>query len=200
MLAQFQSITGIEDAQRANFFLESSNWNVDLAISSFFDDPEPLVGVGSQAMNPPPQEVEDASSTGRSENKETSSSNVTGGAPTNFGTSADIDEAMDSDGSDTDDDSGQAFYAGAGQQIIGPSKKKTGANLVQEMLKKAKESGAEAVDPSSRDVPSSSGATAFVGSGYKLGSSETAPSEMVSGSKKSETPQTIHSKDVAKWL
>ena len=39
MLAQFQSITGLDDAERASFFLEASNWNVDLAISSFFDDP-----------------------------------------------------------------------------------------------------------------------------------------------------------------
>ena len=43
LIAQFQSITGLDDAQRATFFLEASNWNVDLAISSFFDDPDGAV-------------------------------------------------------------------------------------------------------------------------------------------------------------
>ena len=37
LIAQFQSVTGLDDAQRVTFFLEASNWNVDLAISSFFD-------------------------------------------------------------------------------------------------------------------------------------------------------------------
>ena len=43
LIAQFQSVTGLDDAQRATFFLEASNWNVDLAISSFFDDPDGAV-------------------------------------------------------------------------------------------------------------------------------------------------------------
>ena len=59
------------------------------------------------------------------------------------------------------------------------------------MLKKAKESGAEAVDPSSRPSGSSGGASAFVGSGFKLGSSETAPSEMVAGASKPSAPKTF---------
>lgn len=85
-------------------------------------------------------------------------------------------------------DVGQAFYTGGGQQILGPSKKKTGADLVQKMLKKAKESGAEAVDPSTR-ATSSGTPSAFVGSGFKLGSSETAPSEMVAGASKPKVPK-----------
>ena len=48
---------------------------------------------------------------------------------------------------------GQAFYAGgsetSGQQILGPPKKKDGRDFVKEMFKKAREHGAEAVDPSS---------------------------------------------------
>ena len=100
------------------------------------------------------------------------------------------DEAMiESDDEDEKGpDFGQAFYTGGGQQVLGPSKKKTGADLVQEMLKKAKESGAEAVDPSSR-ATTSSGPSAFVGSGFKLGSSETAASEMVAGASKPKPPK-----------
>ena len=52
LLAQFQSITGLDDAGRATFFLEASNWNVDLAISSFFDDPDGAVNVEPQPINP----------------------------------------------------------------------------------------------------------------------------------------------------
>ena len=48
---------------------------------------------------------------------------------------------------------GQAYYAGgsetSGQQILGPPKKKDGRDFVKEMFKKAREHGAEAVDPSS---------------------------------------------------
>jgi hypothetical protein len=48
---------------------------------------------------------------------------------------------------------GQAFYAGgsetSGQQILGPPKKKDGRDFVKEMFKKAREHGAEAVDPAS---------------------------------------------------
>merc|ERR1711936_951018 len=35
-LAQFQSITGC-DADRAQFYLESSNWQLDLAMASFYE-------------------------------------------------------------------------------------------------------------------------------------------------------------------
>ena len=46
----------------------------------------------------------------------------------------------DEDSSDSDED-GQAFYAGgsetSGQQILGPAKKKDGADFVKHMFKKA---------------------------------------------------------------
>ena len=49
--------------------------------------------------------------------------------------------AEDEDSSDSDE--GQAFYAGgsehSGQQILGPAKKKEGADFVKHMFKKARE-------------------------------------------------------------
>ena len=63
LLAQFQSITGLDDAERATFFLEASNWNVDLAISSFFDDPDGAVNVPPEAINPPVPSSEPLSGT-----------------------------------------------------------------------------------------------------------------------------------------
>jgi len=174
LIAQFQSITGLDDAQRATFFLEASNWNVDLAISSFFDDPDGAVNVEPQVAPSVPSTAQSSGATGGQANIK----------------KEDVDEPMvESDDSDKEDDFGQAFYAGSGQQVLGPSKKKTGADLVQEMLKKAKESGAEAVDPSSRPSGSSSKSTAFVGSGFKLGSSESQPSEQVAGASKPKPPK-----------
>ena len=67
-------------------------------------------------------------------------------------------------------------------QILGPPKKK-GADFVSEMFKRARESGAEAVEGSSSSgAPGSSrgggGGAAFRGTAFKLGSDET-PSESV---------------------
>ena len=79
----------------------------------------------------------------------------------------------DDDSSDSDEE-GQAFFAGgsetSGQQILGPSKKKDGADFVKHMFKKAKEHGAEAVDPGSAGAQASGSRSNFTGAGYKLGS------------------------------
>lgn len=77
LIAQFQSITGVEDSDRATFFLEASNWNVDLAISSFFDDSDPAVGVEPQAISPPSQEADESVAAGG--NDERVKSTTTGG-------------------------------------------------------------------------------------------------------------------------
>ena len=68
---------------------------------------------------------------------------------------------------------------------------------MQEMLKKAKDSGAEAVDPAAR-AASTSKSTAFVGAGFKLGSSEATPSEMVAGAKKTKPPKQFIIKVILK--
>ena len=52
---------------------------------------------------------------------------------------------------------------------MGPAKKKDGADFVKHMFKKAKEHGAEAVDPSAG--PQASGSrSVFTGAGMTLGS------------------------------
>ena len=102
-------------------------------------------------------------------------------------------------GSDDDDDSdeGQAFFAGgsttSGQQILGPpKKKKDNAELVTEMFKKARESGAEQVDPGAG--PSRQGAgRAFQGTAFKLGSDSQA-SEEVQGAPKPPGILFVHSR------
>ena len=80
----------------------------------------------------------------------------------------------DNDDSSDSEEEGQAFFAGgseqSGQQILGPGKKKDGADFVKHMFKKAKEHGAEAVDPGSGGAQASGSRSAFTGSGFKLGS------------------------------
>lgn len=113
-----------------------------------------------------------------------------------FGSSS---KGQENDDSSDSEDEGQAFYAGgsetSGQQILGPSKKKEGADFVKHMFKKAKEHGAEAVDPNapggSQIGSASSRSAAFVGAGFKLGSSDADSSEVVQGpsTKKDEKPR-----------
>lgn len=170
LLAQFQDITGA-DVERSQFFLESSNWNLEMALGSFFeneagggpaevemgDEAGAAVAAGAAAPTDPPAAEPPKPSPAR---------------PAGRGN---IFLESDDDDSDSDMEEGQAYYAGgsetSGQQILGPPKKKDGRDFVKEMFKKAREHGAEAVDPSSMGASSSS-RSAFVGTGFRLGSTE----------------------------
>jgi len=166
-LAQFQSITGC-DAERAQFYLESANWQIDLAMASFYEgegdmdvvgDQDPAVVAAPPAADPvPPVAVPAAGGVGR----------------INFPTGG----GSDSEDSDSEQ---QAFFAGgsthSGNVILGPKKKKFN---VGDMFKAAKDAGAEAIDPSESGAGPSSGVRAFQGGGFKLGS-DTAESVKVGG-------------------
>ena len=129
---------------------------------------------GAEAPKEPPKPTTGTSSTGAAPTGGASSkpmSNVNTFA-SRFGNASkkeDEDEDLESDS----DEEGQAFYAGgsetSGQQILGPSKKKEGADFVKHMFKKAREHGAEAVDPGAASGQGPS-RPAFTGSGFKLGS------------------------------
>ena len=153
MLAQFQDVTGLEDASRASFYLESAGWNLEIALGSFYEGNEEVA----------PTENPDEVTPSR-------------GPPSGGGVGANIRTvgaaAGKESGSDSSEDEGQAFYAGgsstSGQQILGPPKKKKGEEFVKDLFKKARESGAEAVDPSTSKAKTTS--HAFTGTGFKLGS------------------------------
>ncbi|RXG51973.1 NSFL1 cofactor p47 [Armadillidium vulgare] len=92
--------------------------------------------------------------------------------------------------SDSSDDEGQAFYAGgsehSGQQVLGPSKKKK--DVVSMLFKSAKEHGAEVLE--SKDK-SGKKKINFVGTGYRLGVTES-DHEVISGaSKEAEQPKDV---------
>ena len=195
LITQFQDITG-QDAERSRFYLESSGWDVEMALGSFYEndamDVEDLEAARPQeteALKADERPKSDKAGTGPSSGLPASNistfSSMFGSSKTN----------EDNDSSDSDGEEGQAFYAGgsetSGQQILGP--KKDGAKFVKHMFKKAREHVAESVDPNSSAGPSSmaSSRPTFTGSGFKLGSSEDAPTEVVqvASSEKEEEPR-----------
>jgi len=205
MITQFQDVTG-QDAERSRFYLESSGWDVELALGSFYEADAMEVEdfeaarpqAEAQAPKPPSRPEEktpekpksDARApTGASSRPPASNINT---FASRFGSSKPDDGSDDSSGSDGEE--GQAFYAGgsetSGQQILGPKKGKE-SDFVKGIFKKAREHGAEKVDPNSS--PEKAGASSrptFAGSGFKLGSTEGAPSEKVPGtSRKEEKPR-----------
>jgi len=169
-LAQFQSITGC-DQERAQFYLESANWQIDLAMASFYEgegdmevggDQAPAAAAPAPVSAPPAAEVPKPAAA------------ASGGiGRINFGGAG-----SDSDDSDSEQ---QAFFAGgsshSGNVILGPKKKKFN---VGDMFKAAKDAGAEAIDPSESGAGPSGGMRAFQGGGFKLGS-DTAESVQVGG-------------------
>ncbi|XP_048779746.2 NSFL1 cofactor p47-like isoform X1 [Ostrea edulis] len=172
-IEQFTNLTGI-DADRAKFYLESSGWNIELAVASFYehgdDDDvqivEETIANEDIAQQPPPQR------TGATKSSR-------------FGTISALTQS-DSDNSDSDEQ-GQAFYAGgsehSGQQVLGPPKKKeTGKKIVDSLFKSAKEHGAEEIGGEGSQSQAPGGSRfAFRGAGYKLGETEDDPVSMVQG-------------------
>lgn len=148
-LAQFQSITGC-DSERAQFYLESSNWQLDLAMAAFYEGEGDMETEAAPAADPPVA----AGAGGKI--------NIVGG----------------DDDDDSDEDDQQAFYAGgssnSGNVILGPKKNKV--TNVEDFFKAVKDAGATPVDPS--EAGESSKMKAFSGGGFTLGS-DSAPSKKV---------------------
>lgn len=163
LLTQFQDVTGA-NAERSQFYLESSGWNLEIALASFFEND----GDGDVEVVEPEPQVEESAS--EPEETATPVPKAKGKKPktranTKFATLA----SLANDTASSDEEQGQAFYAGgsehSGQQVLGPAKKKE--SFVSEMFKSVKEHGAEVVDPS----PSRGRPNTFAGTGYRLGQS-----------------------------
>ncbi|XP_059473550.1 NSFL1 cofactor p47 [Neocloeon triangulifer] len=170
MTAEFMELTNAS-ADRAKFFLESCSWDVQMAISNFFenggadmvdDEPEIVREVPAPPRPPAQVKVEPEETSKKTEKKSSSSS--TSRIQT-------LRTLENSEGSS--DEEGQAFYAGgsehSGQQILGPAKKK--GDFVKDIFKSVREHGGEEVDP--RQASSSKKSGAFGGTGYRLGQTAT---------------------------
>lgn len=172
IIKQFCDVTGT-DEERSKFFLESSNWQLDIALSSFYENGGNLdeqanfpTGEGNVNTDSRPtviQSSSDSDSTPPSPVKKKDKSKRP--QRTGFATLSSLQQ----DVSSSDEEEGQAFYAGgserSGQQILDPTKRR---DIVSEVFKSVRERGAVALE----DEPSSAGprqAGAFSGVGYRLG-------------------------------
>ncbi|XP_018327189.1 NSFL1 cofactor p47 [Agrilus planipennis] len=175
---QFKSVTGVEE-ERARFYLESSRWDLEIAIASFYENDEPEVVVNepqrSEAVNLPSTETSSSPQFMKSSAKSKTRN-------PKFATIHTINSSSE------EEEEGQAFYAGgsehSGQQVLGPAKKK---DIVSDMFKAVREHGVELSEPS---AGSSSNAHAFKGTGYKLGQTET-DTEAVPGAQVSKPPEQV---------
>ncbi|KAG9474618.1 hypothetical protein GDO78_004751 [Eleutherodactylus coqui] len=91
----------------------------------------------------------------------------------------------------------ERFYAGgserSGQQIVGPPRKKSPNELVEDLFKGAKEHGAVAVDRTTKSPGGeSSRASPFAGGGYRLGAAPEEESAYVLGARKHHQGQDVH--------
>jgi len=182
MIAEFQAITGCE-VERAKFYIESANGQLDLAISSFYESAGDDFGDMDSADVPPPAAA--AVPPPAAAPVPTAGSGAGRIGTINF---------PDED-SDSDEDEDRQHYAGgsthSGTAIIGPggAKKK---DIVGQLFKRARDAGAEEVQ-GGEPGPSASRAKSFAGGGFKLGSDE-APSQFVGkpeDGSKSAPPRTF---------
>ncbi|CAB4065829.1 SHP1 [Lepeophtheirus salmonis] len=165
LLAQFQSITGA-DSDKAKFFLDSAQGQLEMALAAFYDGEPEFESVPSETA--PASSASQSFSAGKSNSKKNSyggNSNIHSLATT----------MSDEDEDDDDKETGQAFYAGgsstSGQQILGPPKK-GGQDFVKEMFKKAREQGAEVDEDGDSSSLTSRSLNSFGGTGFKLGSND----------------------------
>ncbi|XP_055379979.1 NSFL1 cofactor p47 [Condylostylus longicornis] len=143
IIKEFKDVTGCTD-ERARFFLEVSNWTLQLALSSFFEnESENFANEGSTDMPLLDDNTNESLSTS-SNAKQDSTDAWTKKQKPKVATLHNMN-----DQSSDDEEEGQAFYAGgserSGQQVLGPPKKKNFSEQLSDLFKMARESGA-AVD------------------------------------------------------
>ncbi|EAX10630.1 NSFL1 (p97) cofactor (p47), isoform CRA_e [Homo sapiens] len=97
---------------------------------------------------------------------------------------------------DEEEEEGQRFYAGgserSGQQIVGPPRKKSPNELVDDLFKGAKEHGAVAVERVTKSPGETSKPRPFAGGGYRLGAAPEEESAYVAGEKRQHSSQDVH--------
>ncbi|XP_063063985.1 NSFL1 cofactor p47 [Engraulis encrasicolus] len=173
---EFVAVTDV-DEERARFFLESTGWDLQLALGNFFED-----GAEDDIVTlPQPESGSGGRSAGPSEQHRVTS----------------FRDLMHEEEEDSDEEEGQRFFAGgserSGQQIVGPPKKKSSNEVVDDLFKGAKEHGAVPVDKAGKGGGESSRARAFVGGGYRLGAAPEEESTYVAGARRASSgTQDVH--------
>ncbi|KAF6284636.1 NSFL1 cofactor [Rhinolophus ferrumequinum] len=173
-LREFVAVTGTEE-DRARFFLESAGWDLQIALASFYEDggDDDIVTI-SQA---------------------TPGSVSRGTAPSDNRVTSFRDLIHDQD-EEEEEEEGQRFYAGgserSGQQIVGPPRKKSPNELVDDLFKGAKEHGAVAVERVTKSPGETSKPRPFAGGGYRLGAAPEEESAYVAGERRRHSGQDVH--------
>ncbi|XP_022789045.1 NSFL1 cofactor p47-like [Stylophora pistillata] len=126
LVAEFTGVTDV-DAERAQFYLESSGWDLHVALSSFYD----TMGDDDGIEAAPEEVLEMPQPSTRSKH-----------TPTGRNISS-LSSVRAIENADSNDEEGQAFYAGgsdtSGQQILGPPRKKqTSGDITQGIFDDAK--------------------------------------------------------------
>lgn len=183
LISQFVGITGA-DSERGKFYLESANWNVEVAIASFFEtideqnEPPPeLLPQIDEPVEPSrqtpnlftPPEPTPSPSLGFMDRSSSSGSKKS--KPVRHpGGIATLNSLRENE-ADSDEEEGQRFYAGgserSGQEVIGPGRRKDPDQVVSDMFKAAREHGGQVVESDENRGASSS---SFGGQGQRLGS------------------------------
>ncbi|KAL5287507.1 NSFL1C family protein [Megaselia abdita] len=192
LVSQFKDITGSSE-ENAKFYLESANWSLEDAISSFFESDNAVnVPSDNDSPNEPTASVPEnskalpkSSSDGEGFVKKGNGGNG-GGAKPKFATLTTINKDS------SDEEEGQAFYAGgserSGQQVLGSPKRKN--NMRERLTDLFKMAQAEL---SERPASSSSGRS--WGMGLRLGQpgdpEETRPTVNASSSSDSDIQTVI---------
>ncbi|XP_071868793.1 NSFL1 cofactor p47 [Bombus fervidus] len=163
LVSQFIDTTGVEP-EEARFYLELFNWQLEVALDTFYYPPalpslpnEPTEGATSEE-----EHTDKSTGSLKSSEMEGKSSKDKVKPKPKFAMLSDLKDRKSS----PEDEEGQAFYAGGsehtGQQILGPGKKK---DIVSDMFKSCqRQSIAVEPKPSGQQRPNT-----FSGTGYKLG-------------------------------
>ncbi|KAF7380704.1 hypothetical protein HZH66_014080 [Vespula vulgaris] len=182
LVSQFTDVTGVEP-ERAQFYLESSAWQLEVALASFYETDEPVTLVNESVESAVQEEDIEDSSKNIVRHKESGSmdkntaKNKSKPKP-KFGTISDLQNKDSS----SEEEEGQAFYAGgsehSGQQVLGPGKKN---DIISDMFKSCQEQSIS-IEPrtSGQQRPNT-----FSGTGYKLGQTNS-DTEVVSGAQSNQ--------------
>ncbi|XP_015929379.1 NSFL1 cofactor p47 isoform X1 [Parasteatoda tepidariorum] len=145
-VTEFCNLTGA-DADCARFYLEAAAWNTNMAMSNYYADEDH----DSTAYLPPAEKAKGSTASGP---RIATFANLTNNAE--------------------EEEEGQAFYAGgserSGQQVLGPGKRKSGNQIVEELFDAVKKNCGELLHQPDKDN------RMFHGTGYVLGSEGSASS------------------------
>ncbi|OQR75820.1 NSFL1 cofactor p47-like, partial [Tropilaelaps mercedesae] len=198
LVTEFSSIAGV-DFDRARFYLESAGWDLNLALSSFFEEVSPPESP-SELLG---DDVPGVSSEDGAEALATAAARV----PVKYSqrkmdrqirTFRDLNNASAS--SDSEEE-GQRFFTGgsehSGQQVLGPpGKKKILANeVVQSIFEQARAHGATAAD----QEPRSATRSAFTGTGFRLGADNTQQQSSATGQNATTARASPTSVEISLW-